>query len=170
MVCTHDEFKARSSRGWDMTALLPELAAMPDGLQLDGEIVVLRHDGQPDFHSLSSRMLHGDQGIAIHYYVFDVLACEGGTTTHLPYGERRQLLEALELNGQHWQTTATFADGEARFSPCDGRPRPRRRRGKAATRPYTPGERSWIKTKNRATARFRDESRIGEQRERRVLH
>jgi ATP-dependent DNA ligase len=43
MVCTHDGFRARSRRGWDMTPLLPELAsALPGGVQLDGGLALLR--------------------------------------------------------------------------------------------------------------------------------
>src|SRR3954447_18682131 len=75
LVCTHSGFTARSRRGWDMTTLLPELAAMPSDLQLDGEIVAPRPDGHPDFHGLSSRMLHGERSIPITYFVFDILAC-----------------------------------------------------------------------------------------------
>src|SRR5262245_60491161 len=75
LVCTHDGFRARSRRGWNMTTLLPELApALPAGLQLDGEVVAL--DGCPDFHRLCGRMLHGRSGIVVVYFVFDVLAVE----------------------------------------------------------------------------------------------
>ena len=36
LVCTHDGFRARSRRGWEMTPLLPELVrALPAGVQLD---------------------------------------------------------------------------------------------------------------------------------------
>jgi bifunctional non-homologous end joining protein LigD len=139
-----------------MTALLPELVAMPEGLQLDGEIVAIGDDGQPDFHLLSSRMLHGAKHVPVLYFAFDVLACEGGTTTHLPYGERRQLLEALEFNGPHWQTVPTFDDGAALFQVmCD-----RSLEGvvaKQAGEPYRSGERLWVKTKNKATVRFAQE-------------
>jgi bifunctional non-homologous end joining protein LigD len=158
LVCTHGKFTARSRRGWDMTALLPELAAMPDGLQLDGEIIAPGHNGHPDFHNLSRRMLRGEPGIAISYIVFDVVACEGGTTTHLPYEERRQLLEALELNGTHWRTTATFDDGAALLQVMVDRSL----EGVVAKRlrdRYLPGDRSWVKVKNRATARFNEELR-----------
>jgi hypothetical protein len=105
-------------------------------------------------------MLHGDGGIAISYFIFDVLGCEGGSTMHLPYEERRQLLEALELNGPHWRTTATFDDAALFQVMVD--------RGlegvlaKRLTDPYVPGGRSWIKTKNRATARFAQERRRGQ--------
>src|SRR3954452_12635850 len=59
LTCTHGRFLARSRRGWNMTSLLAELGETlrPD-LQLDGELVVYGADGRPDFHRLSSRMLH----------------------------------------------------------------------------------------------------------------
>src|SRR5215213_3573604 len=42
LVCTHAGFRARSRRGWNMTPLLPELAAaLPADVQLDGELVAL---------------------------------------------------------------------------------------------------------------------------------
>jgi bifunctional non-homologous end joining protein LigD len=98
--CSHDGFRARSRRGWNMTPLLPELArTLPSNLQLDGELVALDRDGRPDFHRLGSRMLHGRPGITIMYFVFDVLAVEGLPTTTRPYADRRELLEALEVRG-----------------------------------------------------------------------
>src|SRR3954468_2080336 len=78
LVCTHDGFRARSRRGWNMAPLLPELArTLPPNLQLDGELVALDRDGRPDFHRLGARMLQGRAGIAVTYFVFDVLAAEG---------------------------------------------------------------------------------------------
>ena len=66
LVCTHDGFRARSRRGWNMAPLLPELAAaLPADVQLDGEIVALDEDGRPDFHRLSARMLHGTREIPV---------------------------------------------------------------------------------------------------------
>jgi ATP-dependent DNA ligase len=49
----------KSRRGWDMTPLLPELAASPDGLAVDGELVAFGDDGLPSFPRLCERMLHG---------------------------------------------------------------------------------------------------------------
>src|SRR5829696_786940 len=78
LVCTHAGFRARSRRGWNMTPLLPELAAaLPADVQLDGELVALDADGRPDFHRLADRMLHGRVGIAVTLFVFDVLSVEG---------------------------------------------------------------------------------------------
>jgi ATP-dependent DNA ligase len=41
LVCTHGgRFRARSRRGWDMTANLPELAlSLRPDVQLDGELI-----------------------------------------------------------------------------------------------------------------------------------
>lgn len=88
----------RSRRGWDMTHLLPEFRpALPSGLQLDGEIVALNPEGRPDFHRLSSRLLHGRTGVPVLLFVFDLLAAEGLATTMLSYAERRALLEQLDV-------------------------------------------------------------------------
>jgi bifunctional non-homologous end joining protein LigD len=35
---------------------------------------------------------------------------------HLPYAERRRILEALNLNGPAWCTAETFDDGPALFA------------------------------------------------------
>jgi bifunctional non-homologous end joining protein LigD len=163
MVCTHGVgFRARSRRGWEMSHLLPELRRnLPSDVQLDGEIVALDETGRPDFHRLSSRMLHGRGGIAITYFVFDLLAVEGLPATMLPYSERRAILEEIELENHQVKIVATFEDGEALFAAvCT-----RGLEGIMAKRdrdPYRPGERAWVKTKNRATARFAEErERVG---------
>ena len=141
-----------------MTKLLPELAeTLPPDLQLDGELVAFNEDGAPDFDAIGRRMLHGDNAIDVTYVVFDVLACEGLPTTANPYEQRRALLEELHVDGPCVQTIATFEDGDALFRVmCD-----RGLEGVVAKRlrdPYRPGERLWVKTKNRATARFADET------------
>jgi bifunctional non-homologous end joining protein LigD len=158
LVCTHGRFLARSRRGWTMSNLLPELAAaLPADVQLDGELVAFDADGRPDFHRLGARMLHGDGGIALTFKVFDVLAFEGEPTLREPYRARRQLLEALPLDGVHARVVPTFADGEALFAAvCEFG-----LEGVVAKRerdPYRPGGRAWVKTKNRAAPRFVDEA------------
>ena len=110
----------------------------------------------PDFHRLRSRMLHGRPGVALTLFVFDVLAVEGLATTMLRYSERRAILEELDVENQRVRLVATFEDGETLFAAvCD-----RGLEGIVAKRlhdPYKPGERQWVKTKNRATARFAEE-------------
>jgi bifunctional non-homologous end joining protein LigD len=101
-------------------------------------------------------MLHGDTAIRVTFFAFDVLAVDGAATTRLPYRERRQLLETLELEGPHARVVEVFEDGEALFGAvcqCGVE-------GVVAKRDrdlYRPGERGWVKTKNRETARFAEE-------------
>jgi bifunctional non-homologous end joining protein LigD len=45
--------------------------------------------------------------------IFDVLRVEGGDTMCLPYAERRELLDQLDLDGPAWWTPQAFDDGEA---------------------------------------------------------
>jgi bifunctional non-homologous end joining protein LigD len=157
MVDTRDGFRARSRRGWNMTALLPELAAaIPPGLLLDGELVAWDAAGRPDFHRLTRRMLHGDRRIGVCLVAFDLLAADGRSLVDAPYTLRRQRLEEQELESALCRTVAVFEDGAALYAVvCE--------QGlegvvaKRLTEPYRPGLRSWVKTKNRATRRFAQE-------------
>ncbi len=45
LVLRNGRLGVKSRRGWDMTALLPELASLPDGLAVDGELVAFGDDG-----------------------------------------------------------------------------------------------------------------------------
>src|SRR3954469_3942584 len=100
----------KSRRGWDMTSLVPELAALPDGLAVDGELVAFGSDGLPSFPRLCDRMLHGKHRIEVMLVVFDLLAIDCRDVTRRPYWERRQLLEALCLEGDAWSTTPSHTD------------------------------------------------------------
>jgi bifunctional non-homologous end joining protein LigD len=121
LTCTHGgRFRARSRRGWDMTELLELARSLPANLQLDGEIVALDAEGAPDFHRLGSRLLHGRVGIAVTYFVFDVLAVEGLPVTAQPYQARRELLETLDVEGPPLRLVSAFEDGAALFRVmCD---------------------------------------------------
>jgi ATP-dependent DNA ligase len=62
-------------------------------------------------------------------------------------------LEALNLNDLHWQTPETFDDGEALWDAvCEHELEGVVAKGRSSR--YTPGERDWIKTKNREYWRF----------------
>lgn len=140
-----------------MAPLLPELErALPADVQLDGELVAFDAEGHPDFHLLGRRMLHGHEGIPVTYMAFDVLAFDGEPTTKEPYRERRRLLDALTLAAPQAAALPTFPEGEALFAAvCE-----RGLEGVVSKRerdPYRPGERLWVKTKNRAAPRFAEE-------------
>lgn len=99
----------------EMQALLPLL---PEGTVIDGEIVVFEH-GIPVFAAIADRMNITSAGRAAQaaralpatLLAFDVLRLGGADVTGEPWHRRRELLEALDLNGPHWQTPPTYDDG-----------------------------------------------------------
>jgi ATP-dependent DNA ligase len=156
LVDTYEGFRARSRRGWNMTALLPELEALPEDLQLDGELVAFDERGHPDFHRLGRRMLHGDSRIRIHYLAFDLLGERGRSLVGRRYADRRARLEELALEGPSLRTVPAFADGRALYDEVVERGL----EGVVAKRlrdVYRPGERGWVKRKNPAGPRFEEE-------------
>jgi bifunctional non-homologous end joining protein LigD len=155
------ELTARS--GNDITARYPELRGIGAALGarealLDGEIVAFDAGGRPDFGRLQRRMhLASESAVRrrmndtpVAYMAFDLLHLDGRSTLDLPYAERRELLEDLELEGPHWQTPAYHAgDGRALLEAS----RARGLEGIVAKRldsRYEPGRRSsaWRKIKN----------------------
>jgi bifunctional non-homologous end joining protein LigD len=107
----------------DVTAAYPELAGLgdlPHDLLLDGEVVGFL-DGVPRFGALAERMhLRDRTKVAklaelnpVTLMLFDVLSIDGRDVRGEPLAMRRQLLEALDLNGPRWQTPPTYDDGPA---------------------------------------------------------
>ena len=168
LVSTVDGLKVRSRRGWNMTEALPELRGLPNGLVLDGELVAFNKAGDPHFPLLSKRILNRDTSVPIQFMIFDVLAADGESITSWSYAKRRDRLEQLGLDGPAWMTPDTFDDGHALYDAvCE-----RGLEGVVAKwrrASYRPGQRGWIKVKNRADWRRRsetggDESGVGCQR------
>ena len=152
--------QVRSRRGWTMTDRLGELAELSKGLVLDGELVALGDDGLPSFPRLSERVLHGHDGIAVTYVVFDVLARRRRSTMDLPYSDRRRILESHNLQGPAWCTAETFDDGPALFAAVveqglEGIV------AKPRSSTYRPGECDWLRIKNRSYWRFGQELELG---------
>ncbi|MGW4115297.1 non-homologous end-joining DNA ligase [Actinosynnema sp. NPDC004786] len=143
----------------------PELRVLPDLLHgrtvvLDGEIVALGPDRRPDFGMLQRRTRSTVGGRALRvapvaYYVFDLLVLDGRSTRHLPYHERRAMLTALRLPGEHpIQVPPSFPDTEpATILRVAGQHGLEGIVSKRATSRYEPGRRSpaWIKTPLRQT-------------------
>jgi bifunctional non-homologous end joining protein LigD len=168
IVATEDEVQVRSRRGWIMTELVPELAALPSGLVLDGELVAFGDDGRPSFPLLSRRILHKRPSVPVVLMIFDVLRVEGYDVMCNPYAERRALLEALDLDGPAWRTPDVFDDGEALLEATSGLGL----EGVVAKRRcelYRPGERGWVKVKHRHYWRFGQELELAHRRRLRVL-
>jgi bifunctional non-homologous end joining protein LigD len=121
--------------------------------------VAFDENERPNFGLLQRRMHVGSEStvrrlmktIPVVYLIFDVLHLDGRSTMALPYEERRELLEGLELDGSHWRTPSYHVgDGEAMVEAS----RAQDLEGVIAKRlgcPYEPGRRSgnWLKVKNR---------------------
>ena len=142
----------------DITFKYPELEPL-GGLNaiVDGEIVALDASGRPSFELLQGRMhLSTDHAvrarmnaIPVRFMAFDLIWHAGVDLTELPYTERRARLEALDLNGDSWQTPAwRQGDGTALLQAA----KQQALEGVMAKRldsPYCPGRRTqhWLKIK-----------------------
>lgn len=144
----------RSRTGNDLTATYPELGELATLLTghaavLDGEIVALDGDGRSSFGRLQNRG-DADRGIRAHYVVFDILHLDGVALLPEPYPRRREILQALRLEGAHVHVPTTFgSDLEVALDVS----RSLRLEGIVAKRldsPYLPGRRShqWLKIKH----------------------
>ncbi len=154
--------RAQSRNLLDITASHPELADLAESLGarqvvLDGELVAFDDNGRSDFGLLQQRMkLTGAavrrmaQTVPVVYLAFDLLHLDGHSTMHLPYTERRALLESLGLSGPTWQVPPYFpGDGAAvlEASQAKGFEGIMAKRLDSA---YLPGKRAdaWRKVKN----------------------
>ena len=62
----------------------------PQPVVLDGEAVSLNRRGVPDFNSVQNRAVQ-----PVEYWAFDILRVGDRDLTRVPYGQRRQILQAL---------------------------------------------------------------------------
>ncbi len=157
----HLRLESRNLR--EITSHYPELRALGPELGstdaiLDGEVVAFDDAGRPSFELLQSRMnLASDSAIRrrmadcpVTYLIFDLLYVDGRSLVDLPYAERRERLDALELDGPSWQTPSIhLGEGKALLRLT----RERGLEGLVAKRldsRYLPGRRSraWLKVKN----------------------
>ena len=161
--CQPGRLRVQSRNLLDITARYPELGALKTALSshsaiLDGELVVLGVDGRPDFQALQRRAQADtpaqakrlESRAAATYEIFDLLWLDGHSLMELPYGERRERLEALKLAGRGLQVPAYFSgDGHAVLAASAEQGL----EGIVAKRldsTYQPGQRTsaWVKVKN----------------------
>jgi bifunctional non-homologous end joining protein LigD len=121
------ELRLESRSLKDITDSYPELFHLGAALGshsavLDGEIVALDDAGRPSFAALQQRMHTSTRAQAkrqakdtpVTYLIFDLLWLDGHSLMEQPYAARRELLEAMELRGERWQTPAhTIGQGRA---------------------------------------------------------
>ena len=149
----------------ELTAQYPELRGLVRALGahevvLDGEIVAFDDEGRPSFERLQQRM-HQTSESAIRrrakshpatYVIFDLLYLDGRSLMDEPYEERRRQLDALGLQGPHWQVPAYATGDGAGLLAASAE---RGLEGLVAKRldsRYEPGRRggAWLKVKNTA--------------------
>jgi bifunctional non-homologous end joining protein LigD len=158
----------RSRPGRDCSDEFPELAAIAEALGrhrvlLDGELVCLGADGNPDFARLRRRLRapagkagrHAERWPAT-FLAFDLLHLDGRSTRDLPYERRRELLLDLGLEGSGWRTPRHFIEQIDRVLAAT---REHGLEGVVAKRlgsAYVPGARNgaWVKHKHRRTESF----------------
>lgn len=155
------ELELMSRNDKDITAAWPELAGLAPAAPpfvVDGEIVTFATDGRTSFEALQPRMHQRNPAtiralaatVPATYLIFDLLHIGDRPLIHLPYRQRRQLLEQLDLRGPHWQVPPRLTGSGPRVLAET------RRLGlegvvcKQLDGPYLPGRRSplWIKVKN----------------------
>ncbi len=73
--------------------IVDQLQHIKQDAVLDGEVVVLNDEGQPDFQLLQHYSENQDQ--PIQYYIFDLLKLNGHETTDLSLIERKELLQKI---------------------------------------------------------------------------
>ncbi|WP_210493688.1 DNA ligase D [Patulibacter sp. SYSU D01012] len=157
-----------SRNGNDVTAAYPELRALnralsSHGAVLDGEIVAFDDDGRPSFQALQSRMHARGSHVRrlaeahpVTYMVFDLLWLDGHSLMDRPLEERRERLEALELDGPHWQVPPAHVGVGRALLAATAQQRLEGVIGKRLGSTYRPGRRTddWIKVKNEQRQEF----------------
>jgi bifunctional non-homologous end joining protein LigD len=88
-----------------------ELGSWKHDLVLDGEVVVLNHQGKPDFDSLQNYK----EGDDIVYYVFDLLWYNGYSLLQIPLQDRKTILESILPQSKLVKYSNHFDDGVILF-------------------------------------------------------
>jgi bifunctional non-homologous end joining protein LigD len=167
--CEAGHLRLESRRLREITSHYPELRALAADLGarqavLDGEIVAFDDTGEPSFERLQGRMNLASEAAVrrrmgdcpVTYLIFDLIYLDGRSLLDLPYTERRDRLEELELDGRSWQTPSFHAgEGKALLDLT----RERGLEGLVAKRldsRYLPGRRTkaWLKVKNTTSQEF----------------
>jgi bifunctional non-homologous end joining protein LigD len=88
--------------------LVEALADLPEGTVVDGEVVALDDSGRPNFNLLAQFRTEASR---IHYFIFDLLVCNGRDLTRLPLSDRRELAKSLlKFRSPRIRITEQFED------------------------------------------------------------
>jgi bifunctional non-homologous end joining protein LigD len=98
----NDEVKLYSRNGITFEKSYPvivnELKKIDHEAVIDGEIVVLNDEGQPDFQLLQD--YESNTHRPLQYYAFDLLSLDSNDTCDLPLLERKELLEKIIIKSE----------------------------------------------------------------------
>lgn len=125
IVSNDGSIRARSRRGINLVEPFPELESLsiPDGVVLDGEIVAFDDEGRPSFDLIQRRTGFGGSGttarVGISFVAFDVLHYDGVSRIDLPYEQRRELLDLLQLPPPILVPAPTQGSGTALFDAVE---------------------------------------------------
>jgi bifunctional non-homologous end joining protein LigD len=160
---TTDQIIITSRNLRNITSQYPELQQLREMLVgqqiiLDGEIIAFNKKGHPSFPLLQQRMgLSSPTSIKnkmleipVTYIIFDILYLNQRSLVDLPYTERRQILEKLNLTGANWQTPPYQQGSGKEILTAVSALKLEGIVAKRLTSSYTPGKRSenWLKIKN----------------------
>ncbi len=160
---TPGELRLESRNLKEVTGSYPELARLNRALSshaaiLDGEIVAFDEHGRPSFAALQRRMHVGSptqakrlaKAAPVTYMIFDLLWLDGHSLMGLRYEQRRELLEALALSGEAWQTPEHLSGRGRDVLKASAEQQLEGIVAKRLDSPYEPGARgsAWIKIKN----------------------
>ncbi|PAD46670.1 hypothetical protein CHI09_11120 [Shouchella clausii] len=100
----------------EITNRFPELCAngIEDGTILDGELIVLNDDGQPDFELVMSRFrsYKSNPLLPVQFVVFDIIKHNYTWTTSLPLIQRKRILSKVLRPHPH-MTEIKWIEGQA---------------------------------------------------------
>jgi bifunctional non-homologous end joining protein LigD len=146
--------KTRKALDWTekFSAIAKAAAALPDTI-LDGEIVALDANGNPDFSAMQAALSDGNTDDLI-FFAFDLLFANGEDLRPLPLVERKERLRALLSKHarakspplryvEHFDAGGEEVMESARNAGLEGII------SKRADAPYRSGRGGWIKTKSR---------------------
>lgn len=141
-----------SRRGNILNDRFPSIVAsfsfLPGDTIVDGELVVLDHQGRPSFSDLQNSRFTPDQ---LYFYAFDLLVFKGKDLRKLTLVERREMLESYALRGMRdpIRLSTIFDIAPARLVAAAKKSGLEGVIGKRADSRYESGERSgaWIKYK-----------------------
>jgi bifunctional non-homologous end joining protein LigD len=131
---------------------------------LDGELVAFDEEGRPSFERLQQRIHQTSESVVrrrmqthpVTYVIFDLLYLDGENLMDEPYTRRRELLEALELSGESWQTPGYSVGRAKELLAASAEQKLEGIVLKRLDSRYAPGRRSgaWLKVKNLGRQEF----------------